>query len=182
MSMSPNDPFETNPNSRFAGQQPPPPQSNTWKWVIGIILGVCVVGGLVCCGGAYFMFRMGQGMMADMITQEVAANPVIQEHIGEIQSAELNLAATGEAGQNEPGTLAFDIVGSKGSGVLEIKQDPSNNGNGISIRSAELVMPDGTRYEVISDLESFEDQIDTGFEMDADSPALDQPEPEILLK
>ncbi|EMI15492.1 hypothetical protein RMSM_07593 [Rhodopirellula maiorica SM1] len=141
-----------------------------------------VVGGLVCCGGIYFMFSMGKGMMADMVKQEIGANPVIQEHIGEIESADLNLAATGEAGQNGPGILAFDLVGSKGSGVLEIKQDPNSHGNGLSIQSAELVMPDGTRHEVISDLDSFEDQIDTGFEMDADSPALDPAEPEILLK
>ena len=182
MSTPPNDPFETNPNSRFAGQQPPAAKSNTWKWVIGIIAGVCIVGGLVCCGGVYFMYSMGQGMMADMVKQEIGANPVIQEHIGEIQSANLNLAATTEAGQNEPGTLAFDLVGSKGSGVLEIKQDPNNHGNGLSIQSAELVMPDGTRHEVISDMESFEDQIDTGFEMDTESPALDHSETEIQLK
>ncbi|GAA5510126.1 cytochrome c oxidase assembly factor Coa1 family protein [Novipirellula caenicola] len=182
MSMPPNDPFETNPNSRFATPQSTPSESNTWKWVLGIILGVCVVGGLVCCGGIYFMFNMGKGMMADMVKQEMSANPVIQEHIGEIQSIELNLAATGEAGQDKPGVLAFDLVGSKGSGVLEIKQDRNQSGEAMTIHSAELVMPDGTRYEVMSDLDSFEDQIDTGIEIDAGSAELDHSESEILLK
>ncbi len=122
------------------------------------------------------MYRMGKGMIADQVKQELGANEVIQEHLGEIQSADLNFTATTEVGQEKPGSLVFDIVGTKGTGVLEIQQDSKNPGEGLSIRSAELVMPDGTRHEVIADLDSFEDQIDTGMEIDLSAPDATAPD------
>src|SRR5690606_9685350 len=78
MSMPPDNPFEPNPNSRFATQGPPPPKNNVWKWVIGIVAVVGLLGAVVCCGGGYAMFRMGKGMIADQVKQELGANAVIQ--------------------------------------------------------------------------------------------------------
>ncbi|MFG0263071.1 MAG: hypothetical protein ACF788_11820 [Novipirellula sp. JB048] len=168
MSMSPDNPFEPNPNSRFATQEGPPPKNDVWKWVLGILAVLGLLGAVVCCGGGYVMYRMGKGMIAEQVKHELGVNPIIQEQIGEIQSADLNFTATAEVGQEKPGVLVFDLVGSEGTAVLEIQQDPTAPGEGLSIRTAELVMPDGTRHEVVIDTRAVDSPREADGEIELD--------------
>ena len=148
MSNNPNNPFDDNPpNQGYAQGAPPQKSSNTWLWVLGILGALGLVGAVVCCGGSYFAFRAGTGMMADAFKAELADNPVIEEHIGTIDSMSMNLGKTSEYGQSSPGSIAFDISGSKGSGTILIKQETRADGQ-PGVGSAELILADGTRHAI----------------------------------
>ncbi|HZL90087.1 MAG TPA: hypothetical protein VFB96_17090 [Pirellulaceae bacterium] len=121
---------------------PPPPQqssSNTIIWIVVLVL-VLVIGlpillvavvFLGCCG----MFGLGMYSMsqipAEMVKQQYSDHPVIQQHIGEIQSATLNFADTSAEQQKQPDgpgatVLVIDVRGTKGSGQIIGHQEPGN--------------------------------------------------------
>lgn len=158
MSSSPNNPFD-GPGNRT--EAPPQRKSNVWLWVLGIVgvLGLLVI--LGCCGSVFFAYQFGAGMIGEQVKSELRGNPVVQEHIGDIESAEMNLTATAQETQDQPGgeSIVFDLEGSKGSAKVAIQQGP-----GGEITSAVLIMPDGTRHQAVplEDLELEMDDINTG--------------------
>ena len=171
MSNNPNNPFDDNqPNQGNAQGAPPQKKSNVWLWVLGII-GVLAVGGAVfCCGGGYFAYRAGTGMMADIFKEQLVGNPVIEEHIGTIESMSMNLGATTENAENSPGSIAFDIGGSKGSGTILIQQQQGADGQ-PGIGSAELILEDGSRHAI--DIADSPAVIDDDFKIDLGQPDLE---------
>ena len=141
MSIQPNNPFE-NP------QPTPVPVKkggNKMVWILGILGGLSAVGVLVCCGGGYLMFRAGTGVLSEAFKAQLEGNPVIAEHLGHIETMDINFTRTGQESQGGQERLAFDVEGPKGSGVLIVVQDQTD---GTSIQSAELVLRDGTRLDV----------------------------------
>ncbi len=186
MSMTPNNPFETTPSNQASGPgQPQKKGSKAWIWIIGIIGVVGLVGAIACCGGGYALFNLGTGMLAEAFKQQLDGNPVIEEQIGQIESLEMNLSKTAQQGQNSNGErIAFDIKGSKASGTILIKQDKSGDGTGIE--SAELILADGSRFDVPLDSMSTSGvfEVDLG-EVDPGLPEVDLPEvdlPEVDLR
>ncbi len=155
MSNRPDNPFQTSGPGTMHGDRQPK-KGNVWLWVIGIIGGIMVLGALVCCGGTFFAYRAGTNMLAEQFKNQLSGNPTIVEHVGDIQSMSLNLSETSTQAESSGGALAFDVVGSKSNATLLIKQAPG--GDGTSIGSAELLMPDGTRYPVAVD--SMDDNLD----------------------
>ena len=116
----------------------PPPQrsSSAVLWIVILVL-VLVVGlpillvavmFLGCCGlmgvGAYSAFHL----TGEMAKQQFGADPVIQQHVGEIQSISLNLSATEEERQKGvaqgANVVVFDVSGPKGSGQIIAEQLP----------------------------------------------------------
>ena len=130
------------------------------------------MGLFVCCGGGVLLVQFGVGTLGDQLERQVASNPAIVEHIGDIESFEVNWSATIEEAQKtgeQDAGLIFEIKGSQGSGQLLVKQDKA--GDGSSIDSATLILPDGTRIPIdlasgapeVEELEmDFDDLIDTG--------------------
>ena len=159
MSNRPDNPFQQSPPGTMYGDQRPQQGSGAkvWLWILGTIAAIMVIGALVCCGGVFLAYRAGTGMIAEAVKTQLSANPVIVEHIGEIESLDMSLTKTGEFAESSGGAVAFNISGPKGSGTLLVKQAPGANGQ--DIESAELVMADGTRYPVplASDVESMEE-------------------------
>ncbi len=158
MSMNPNNPFDDHQNDQGYAQSP-----TAKKGGKGCLLGCGIVGllsVLVCCGGGALMTQFGLGVLASEYEQQLAGNPVIEEHIGEIESLDVSWTATFREAQKaeeqgEESPFAFEIKGSKGSGTLLVRQDRA--GDGTEIGSATLVMPDGSRHAVTIDRDEFED-------------------------
>jgi hypothetical protein len=141
------------------GYGPPshPPQqdsSSTIIWVVVLVL-VLVVGlpilavavlFLGCCGVFGFTMYSVSQIPAEMVKQQYNDHPVIQQHIGNIDSASLNFAATGEEqqkqqpGQQPPGTsiMVIDIRGPKGSGQFIGEQSPGTQPGGKLFSKATL--------------------------------------------
>ena len=93
------------------------------------------------------MAKFGVSALGDQIALQIADNPAIVEHIGDIESLEVNWSATIEESQktgDQNSGLIFEIKGSEGSGQLRIKQDKGGQG----IDAATLILPDGTRIPI----------------------------------
>jgi hypothetical protein len=107
------------------GTPPPPPKkSMLWLWILLGVGGVLV---LICCGCmglAYFGGGKAMNATMDIVGKEIRpsldADPVIQEHVGEIQSLSGDFSATIQESQNtgRQGEMVFRIKGSKGEGVV----------------------------------------------------------------
>lgn len=120
--------FDPNSGSSFPPSTPPvaPKKSNVLLYVL---LGIGGVALLVCCGCAGTMYFGGSSIMnaaltaaAEEVRPSLAADPVVQEHIGEIESVTVNFSsmmAEAQANQkagNAEQRMVIDIKGSKANG------------------------------------------------------------------
>ena len=80
--------------------------------VLLIVLGVVVL--LVVAVGAVTWY--GLDLVAEQVKADIEDNPVIVEHIGRIESIELDFSASADAPGDD--TFVFELKGTKGSGVL----------------------------------------------------------------
>lgn len=182
MSMSPNNPFDDSQRDQVWDPNAPPQTTKSKKGCL-IGCGIAAILGLaICCGGPLLLVNVGVGTLAQELERQVAGDPAIVEHIGDIQSFEVSWSATIEeaqrAGEQDAG-LIFEVEGSEGSGRLLIKGDQGGGG----LESAILILPDDTRIPIelgpelrgetpdVEDLDmDFDDLVDTG---DIDSAAVD---------
>lgn len=116
-----------NPYAPSSGMQPPPKKSS-YLWLY-ILLGVLGFFALGCCGcvglGMWGMGRV-QDELGKVMLAQAGQNPVVQEKLGEVRSARMNFiesAQESEKNPGQPGSLVFDVEGSKGSGKLVVQQD-----------------------------------------------------------
>lgn len=150
MSMSPNNPFEDPQNDQGYLQDQGSAQTPKSKNAKGCLIGCGIAGilGLVlCCGGGVFLAQFGVSALADQIEGQIASDPAIVEHIGDIESFEVNWSATIEEAQktgDQDSGLIFEIKGSEGSGQFLVKQDKGGEG----IDAATLILSDGTRIPI----------------------------------
>ncbi len=132
------DGFGPNPNV-----PPPAPKgsSSALKWVLGILagLGLLVV---LCCGGGYLVMRFGLDQLGAQVAEQVREDPVVVEHIGNVQSVEPDIFGTPEYQQQtgDSEAMVFTIQGDKGSGVLKGRQTGPNQMGGFVLEK------DGQEY------------------------------------
>lgn len=136
----------------YAGgpQQPAPKKGPNWLLIVGIVVGVLALGGaglgVCCCGGGAAMFGTVFQMQANAVKVAVAENPVLQEHIGDISKIELNFEESAAASEGGPQRFAYDVTGSKGSGLLVV--ETNNDIENMEIYYGELTMPSGEVHDL----------------------------------
>jgi hypothetical protein len=115
----------------------PAKRSGCGCWLWGLA-GVGVVGLLMCCGiGGVTYWTFTQ--IVDMMGDELANDPVVQEHLGEVEETELDFQRSSELGWQ---TLAIRVKGSKGEGTILV--DPNAvDPNGRPVGGT-LELDDGT--------------------------------------
>lgn len=142
----------SNPYGAGNTMQPAPKKSNTWLWILLGVGGVLLIG---CCGcmGAMAMFGKtamdaGMGMVAQQIRPGLDNDPVVQEHLGEIEEMNWNLMATGEANQNNGGqdVLVWDVKGTKGEGQIIGALDQT--GGTAKLKNGKLKMKSGEEFNL----------------------------------
>jgi hypothetical protein len=120
---SPTDPLNPYASLGGPGGQQPRRGSKSWLWILGIVGGVMLVLCAGCGIASYFAWQGMSSFMGGMVQEQVADDPVIQEHIGDVESVTLNIMATGQEAERNPpppgeNRMVFDIKGSKASGQL----------------------------------------------------------------
>ena len=95
----------------------PAARPETGRFAVGCLIALGI-GLLVAVGGGYAMFQYGVGLIEDEVREDLADHPVVREHLGELQSVELDLETSAELEGDEQ--FAFRAVGTKGGGVLRI--------------------------------------------------------------
>ncbi|QEG43638.1 hypothetical protein UC8_56900 [Roseimaritima ulvae] len=111
------DGFGPNPNV------PPPTStgsSSALKWVLGILAGLGLLT-VLCCGGCFLVAKFGLDAVGTQVAEQVKDDPVIVEHIGNVESVDMEFIKTSQY-QQETGdsdVMVFTIRGDKGSGTLK---------------------------------------------------------------
>ena len=140
----------TNPYGAGNTMQPAPRKSNTWLWILLGVGGVILVGCCGCAGIAWWGMGAGMGMVAQQIRPSLDADPVVQEHIGEIEEFDWNLMATGEASEKKTGgedVIVWDVKGSKGAGQISGTVD-QGGGGGVKLKNGKLKMKSGEEFNL----------------------------------
>jgi hypothetical protein len=129
------------------GPYPPPRRSSGCFWALlaGGILGAS----LLCCGACGGLVFFGLELIEDEIADSLKDDPVIQEHLGEVSSVELNMwESLREEMKNpteadEESWMAFDVKGSKGSGRVVGKSVTNPETDLEELKEGRLRLPDG---------------------------------------
>ena len=96
--------------------------------------------------GIWWVIGFGSELMEDAVRAELRGNPVIVEHIGEIQSVDLQLMAS--ARHSGEDVYGFELQGTKGQGSLDAVIVTAENG-GEEVVWAVLKLPDGRNFDVV---------------------------------
>jgi len=117
----------------------------------------------LAAGGGYLAYNKFRDMMGEEILAAVKSDPAIVEHIGDVQSFDLDMAATGQETEalkeknelpEDSTVFVFQIVGSKGKGSLAVIMGPddvaaamdSKREGGATFSAASLTMDGGQVY------------------------------------
>ena len=123
------------------GYPPPtPPPKNPRRRLVWVLVGVGALVAALSCAGVVGLGFWGFNVIEVEIRNHVRDDPVVVQHIGEIESFEVNL--TESAAVKDDDTFVYHVKGSKGSGVLTVRHVTDDNGDEV-IQSAELRLPDG---------------------------------------
>ena len=88
----------------------------------------------------------GFNVLAEEARAAVENNAVFKEHIGNIQSLELNF--TKSSAHGDPDVMVYDVEGDRGSGTLYISTTDNFSGDS-DINWIELRLPSGETYDLM---------------------------------
>lgn len=131
------------PAASFYGSGPPPKSSSTGLWIALAISGVLLI---VCGGGCVGLVMFGLNISEEEIKAQLQDNPKIREHIGEIESIDMDIVASGA--EDDSDVFVYRIKGDKGSGRITIREG-AGEGYDTLVEEATLRLPDGTEVKVV---------------------------------
>lgn len=135
-------PYQT-PASSFYGPPPPKQGPSAGLW-IGLAIGGVLL--LVCGGGCVGLVMFGLNVSEEEITAQLRDNPKLREHIGEIQSLDMDIIASGAEDDDE--VFVYRVKGDKGSGRLTIREGTNDDFDTI-VEEATLRLSDGTEVQIV---------------------------------
>ncbi len=118
---------------------------NRKKALIAGVLGAAGCGLLVLLGTAGVVF-VGWNLFQDQAEKALDANPVIRQHVGEIERIEADLVASALAEGVDD--FVFRIEGTKGTGVVAA-EFVTIDADTEEIRSGTLRLSSGETYELL---------------------------------
>lgn len=117
------------------------------RWLVfgGAGVALAAASCVVCAAsGAVFWFA-GTGMLADQVAADLQRNPVIQEHIGTIQSCKVDVTAAPQ--HTGPEVNPYRLRGTRGRGVVVVSTH-SVSGDVEVVDSGTLYMDGGGAYDL----------------------------------
>jgi hypothetical protein len=132
-------------SSPFAApQEPRGRRRSASRWILWVFL----LGGagfaLLCCGGVSVVV-FGLRMMSVEIRDQIRDNPRLREHVGEVQSFEIDMM---ESMAQEEDVYRYRVRGTKGEGELTLRHHTNDEGDEV-IDEAWLRLPTGERIKVV---------------------------------
>ncbi|REK18873.1 MAG: hypothetical protein DWQ37_03455 [Planctomycetota bacterium] len=130
----------------FPEQAPSGRSGSSKTWVLLLVTGGGVVALLVCCGGIGGFFYFGLTVFAKQVEAELRDNPALVEHVGAVQSFEIDWVATSAEADND--VFAFNVRGDQGEGVVTAKCVTTDD-DSEEIAWATLRLPNGETVELV---------------------------------
>jgi hypothetical protein len=129
----------------YGPPQSPPRRSSSGCWIWAILVGAGLVL-LVCCGGGALLVGFGLQIVTTEIEDQLSANPILQEHVGEVQSFEMDWSRS--FADEDDDTFIYRVQGTKGEGRVTVKHITGDDGNEV-ILSAQLRLPSGETVDLM---------------------------------
>lgn len=111
----------------FHTARPPKESKRKRNLLLAFAVGLGMGAVFLCCGGGVLLVNVGTGMLASEIQQLLADNPLVQEHLGEIQSFEMDF--TDSLNEGDEDTYVYEAVGTKGSGHFVVEHVTDDAGD-----------------------------------------------------
>ena len=143
LAMSQN-PYSPNWQDGMPKEPTAPRRPSHGCWWAALVLG-CSGMLVLCCGGGAGVVYFGMGIMAEEIKILVRDDPVLREHLGEVQRFETDWMAS--AAEPDDDTYVYQVQGTKGSGELRVKSITDDEGD-EQVISAKLRLKDGTEVQL----------------------------------
>ena len=115
--------------------------------IIVVVVGVLMVFMTLCCGGVGLISYFVLTLIGDEVEGDLRDNPVIAEHIGTIQSFELDWGGS-FVEEEDDDTFVFRIRGSKASGIVTVFCDNTGNAEIVEVLSGTLQVDSGETYDL----------------------------------
>jgi hypothetical protein len=131
------------PASSFYGPPPPRKSPSAVVWVALAIGGALL---LVCGGGCGALVVFGLNVAEEEIIAQLRDNPKLREHIGEIESLDLDIVASGA--EDDEDVFVYRVKGTQGAGRLIIREG-SNDDFDTIVEEATLRLSDGTKVQIV---------------------------------
>jgi hypothetical protein len=141
-----------------------PSSKKAFPWSKALIFGCggcAVIVVLATVFGGWALIKLGFGVFADEVENDLRTNPVITEHIGRIEEFDLDLGASIAAEGDED--FVFHVSGTKGSGLVTATCVTNENGveevvsGTIQLESGETLDLFPEDDEVVHDVEIIEE-------------------------
>jgi hypothetical protein len=129
----------------YGPPQTPPRRSSSGCWIWAIVAGVGLLL-LMCCGGGVLLVGFGLQIVTTEIEDQLSGNPILQEHIGEVQSFEMDWSRS--FADEDDDTFIYQVRGTQGEGRVTVKHITGDDGNEV-ILSAELRLPNGETIDLM---------------------------------
>lgn len=146
------DPQHDNPYSpqQHAGYGPPGDVKRSgggYFWLWAVLGGGGVVSLILCCGACGWVGNFAFQIQAEEVRSQIKDDPVIEEHIGRIESIEVNYAAS--FAEDDDTIWTYDLVGSKGAGRLVVKQIDDADSDAVQLEWATLELDTGDTFDLL---------------------------------
>lgn len=117
--------------------------------IVGIVLAVVLACGGVstCVFGGIWVASWGMDLLADEVKGQLASNPVVLEHVGEIEDIEISFTGSGAESHEE--MLVFELVGTKSDAVLTVRSVTVDGGEDVVW--GRIRLPSGEEYDLFPD-------------------------------
>lgn len=121
-------------------------QNKPWYWIVGC---GCLAMMVLCCGICSGLAYFGLDQLQAEVQTELQNNPVVKEHIGEIQKVEMQWVETFENGDDD--VYVMRLIGEKASGKVTVKLKDVGIDEHEEIESGTLVLDNGDEFELVPD-------------------------------
>ena len=100
------------------------------------------------CVGCVLILVFAMQMVTAETEDQLSENPILIEHIGNVESFELDWARS--FSHDEDDTFIYDVKGTEGVGRVTVRQITNDDGD-EEILDAELRLPNGETFDLMPD-------------------------------
>ncbi|HRX78634.1 MAG: hypothetical protein H6821_12815 [Planctomycetaceae bacterium] len=128
-------------------QPAPPPKSSKTPIILAAVGGFGLFMILVCCGAGVWVIQFGMNVISADIENQLRDHPQIKEHVGEIQTLEVDWGKS--LAEDDYDIWTYDIEGSKARGEVIVESKSEDDGE--VIEAATLRLSTGKTIELSFD-------------------------------
>ncbi len=123
---------------------PPRRKRGVGFWIF-VGCGTALLLAATCCGGGFLLLNLAFKEFESAVETALADNPVLQEHLGEIEDVEIDVQGFI---QEKGDVMVFSVRGTRATGTVRVLEEDLEDGE---ILRAQLKLPSGELVDLFPD-------------------------------